>query len=75
MIRDKAAWEAWERNYRRSKSADFFHNMRVFEGLYEEACALGLFPLKEPLDGLETKIRLAKTVNVPTTAGSDRPGT
>jgi hypothetical protein len=75
MIRDKAAWEAWERNYRRSKSADFFHNLRVFEGLYEEACDFGLFPLKEPLGGLDIKIRLAKAVNVSTIAGSDRSGT
>ena len=33
------------------------------EALYQEAVALGVFPLKDPLDGLEVDIRIAKVVN------------
>jgi hypothetical protein len=34
--------------------------------LYEEARSLGIFPLKEPLDGIESDIHLARRLNVQT---------
>ena len=32
--------------------------------MYEEARALNIFPLKDPLEGLEEKIRFVKVLNV-----------
>ena len=43
---------------------DYFHNLRIFESLYEEAKKLGVFPLKNPLEGIEVDIRLAAVLNV-----------
>lgn len=37
--------------------------MRIAEALYEEARALGVLPLKDPLDGIEVKFRLANALN------------
>jgi len=64
MIKNRELLEQWEKKYLKEETPDFFHNLRLFEGLYEEAHALGVFPMKDPLDGLETKIRLAKAINV-----------
>lgn len=33
------------------------------DAMFEEARALKIFPLKDPLEGLETDIRAAKAVN------------
>lgn len=66
MIRDAERFAQWERAYLRSEPVDFFKNLRLVDALYAEARALGIFPLKNPLDGLEVKIRLAKVLNVST---------
>jgi hypothetical protein len=63
--------EQFEREYLRSERPDFFRNLQIFEALWEEGVALGVLPPKDPLEGLETKIFLAKVINVPTTAGND----
>ena len=48
----------------RESAVDFSQNLRIFEALYREACALGIFPLKNPLEGLQAKMDLAKALNV-----------
>ena len=64
MIRSRRFLEKWEKEHLRQETSDFFHNLRIFEGLYEEARALGALPLKNPLEGLESKVRLARRLNV-----------
>ena len=36
---------------------------KIVEALYKEAVALGVFPLKDSLEGLEVDIRIAKGIN------------
>ena len=44
-------------------------NFLIVEGLYREAVALGIIPLKNPLDGLDVDLRIARVINcVPKTA-------
>ena len=74
MISDKALWEAWEAEYIRSQPADFRRNLALLESMYEHARALGAFPPTDSLEGIDTKIRLARVVNVPTAPGTDRSG-
>lgn len=64
MIRNHDMLEQWKKKRSREQSPDYFQNLRLFEGLYEEARALGAFPLENPLDGLERKVRLARRLNV-----------
>jgi hypothetical protein len=37
--------------------------MRLLEAMFEEAVDLGVLPPREPLEGVETKIRLAHILN------------
>lgn len=37
--------------------------MQIFASLWTEAYNLGIFPLKEPLEGIETDIKIAKILN------------
>ncbi|MBI4165272.1 MAG: hypothetical protein HY508_06005 [Acidobacteria bacterium] len=67
MIRDAQSWADWEARYLASEPADFRRNLRLLEAMYEHARALGVFPLADPMEGLETDIRVAKALNVRTT--------
>jgi hypothetical protein len=68
MIRDCRRLKEWEIEYQRQERPDFFRNLQLYEALYSEARSLGLFPLRDPLEGLQVKIRMAKVLNVSTTA-------
>lgn len=43
---------------------NYFENLALVEGLYREAIALGALPLKDPMEGIENDIRLARILNV-----------
>jgi hypothetical protein len=75
MIKDTALWEKWEAQTVLSQPADFQRNLRLLDAMYEHARALGAFPPADALAGLETKIALAKALNVRPAAGTDRTGT
>ena len=64
MIKHSTLLEQFEKEYLRKEPPDFSRNLRIYEAMYEEACALGIFPLKVPLERLEEKIILAKAINV-----------
>ncbi len=42
---------------------DYPAALRIFTGLWEMGRSLGMLPLKDPLDGIETDIRLARILN------------
>jgi len=68
MIKMNSLMEAFEKEQARKSKPDFFKNLRIFEALFEEAKQLGVFPLKDPLEGIDVDIRLAQVLNVRTTA-------
>jgi len=68
MLKMNNLLEAFEKEQARKSKPDFFKNLRIFEALFEEAKQLGVFPLKDPLEGIDVDIRLAKVLNVRTTA-------
>ncbi len=45
------------------KQAEFEKKFAILDGLYREAVLLGVFPLKDPLEGLEVDIKLARALN------------
>jgi hypothetical protein len=63
MIKDAALLEEFERNLKRKEKADYLQNQRILEGMLEEAIHLKIFPLKDPLDGIEVDIRVARVIN------------
>jgi hypothetical protein len=72
MVIQPDLWAEWESGYVASEPADFQRNLKIMEAMYEHARALGVFPLVDPLEGLETDIRVAKALNVPTPSRDDR---
>lgn len=63
MIKDRVAWEAWEAHYIASDPSDFNRNLRILEAMCEYARSLGRFPPADSLEGLESRIELARVLN------------
>ena len=53
----------FENDQIRLEKADLLKNLEIVEAMYELAVTLGAFPLKNPLEGIENKIWLAKVIN------------
>lgn len=64
MMRDRRAYERFERDLIKSTKPDFFKNVRLLEAMYEEARGLGAFSREDSMDGVETAIRIARVVNL-----------
>lgn len=67
MIQNLHLIEALKKAQMKLSPPDYFQNLTIFEGLYREAETLGVLPAKDPLEGIETDIRLAGILNVQTT--------
>ena len=73
MVKRNALLDAFEKEQIRQNKADYRENLKIFEALYREAQALGVFPLEDPLEGIEVDIRLAKALHVRIPDSEDRP--
>ena len=62
MIKNYKKLQEFEKKLLKKK-VDIAQNFKIVEALYKEAVALGIFPLKNPLEGLEIDIKIAKVVN------------
>jgi hypothetical protein len=72
MIIDDPMLRAFEKEQIQKSPPDYHKNLRIFEALYEEARLLGVFPLENPLEGIEVDIALAAVLNVRGVTGKDR---
>jgi hypothetical protein len=72
MISNATLLRKFERDEIRKRKPDYFQNLRIFESLFEEAKHLGTFSLKDPLEGIEVDINLAKALNVQRPARKNR---
>jgi hypothetical protein len=63
MVRNLAMLERFEQEFIRSQPADIYRNLAIVEALAQEAEALGVFRRKDPLEGIETIVRVARAVN------------
>lgn len=64
MLKKVPLIEAFEKEQMQKAKPDYCRNLQIFESLYQEAKHLGVFPLKDPLEGIELDIRLAIVLNV-----------
>ncbi len=62
MIKTKEFRE-FELTLLRKEKIDIKRNFKIVEALYNEAVALGVIPFRDPLDGLDVDLRIAKVVN------------
>lgn len=63
MIKDAALLEDFERNLKRKEKAPYAQNLMILEGMLEEAIHLKILPMKNPLDGIEVDMRIARVIN------------
>ena len=73
MLKRNDLVEAFEKEQMRREPPDHQRNLRVVEALYEHARRLGALPLKDPLDGIEVDLRLARILNVRGHTDTHRP--
>jgi transcriptional regulator with XRE-family HTH domain len=62
-LRKGSEFLKFEHDFVREEKVDIVRNFRMVKALYKEAVALGIIPLKNPLDGIEVDLRIAKAVN------------
>ncbi len=63
MVKDREYLEQFEKTMQESEPVDFKKNFQIQQWLYEEARSLGAFPPADPLDGIESDIRIARILN------------
>ena len=63
MITDYKKLQKFEKELIRKEKVNIKKNFRIIDALYREAVELGIIPLKNSLEGLETDIKIAKVVN------------
>lgn len=62
-LRKRRELETFELDFVREEKVDLVRNFYIVEALYKEAVTLGIIPLKNPLDGIEVDLKIAKVVN------------
>jgi len=62
-VRKRSELLKFELDFLREEKVDIVRNFHIVEALYKEAVILGIIPLKNPLDGIEVDLKIAKVVN------------
>ena len=69
MVKDNSRLKEFEDKFVRKNKPDLMKNLQLLDHLYKEAKASSVFPLQEPLSGLDIDIKIAKVINsVPKTS-------
>lgn len=63
MISNREELLKFERDLVRKSKVNITENFRLLDALYREAVALRAIPMKDPLEGLEVDIKIAKVIN------------
>lgn len=63
MIRDSRILNNLERKVIKEEKLSFSEALAIFEAMWKEGMTLGVIPPKDPLEGIETDIRIARILN------------
>ena len=63
MIKDTKLLAEFEDSELRKEKPDYPSALRIFEAMWKEAILLGVVPLKDPLEGIEVDIKIARILN------------
>jgi hypothetical protein len=63
MITNPKKLRKFEQNLLKEDTTSIDQKFRLMDEMYKEARSLSVFPLKDPLEGLETDIKVAKAIN------------
>jgi len=59
----KNEFQKFEMELIKREKVDIKRNFHIVDALYQEAVTLGIIPLKNPLDGIEVDLKIAKVAN------------
>lgn len=63
MIKDNAYLKNFENELISKQKLPYEKALKIFEAMWEEGVSLGVLPPKDPLEGIEVDIRVAKILN------------
>jgi hypothetical protein len=63
MIKDAKLLSAFNDALLKKEELDYAASLRIFEAMWDEGRKLGVLPLKDPLEGIEVDIRIARILN------------
>ena len=63
MVKDSKLLTQFEREYLRQEKTDYFSSLHLFEEMWKEGVFLGALPPKDPLEGIEVDLRIARILN------------
>ena len=64
MVRNPELLREFDDEWIRSSPPDYHRNLRIVEAMLREARHLGVLPSRDPLEGIEVDIRIARALNV-----------
>lgn len=63
VIKDTRVLAEFEESELRREKPDYPRALRLFEAMWKEGMLLGVLPLKDPLEGIEVDIKIARILN------------
>jgi hypothetical protein len=63
MIKNPDIFENFEKERIKKEKLTFEEALKLFEAMWEEGVGLGVLPLKDPLEGIEVDIKIARILN------------
>ena len=63
MIKDLNLWKNFEKLFLKKEQLSYKNSLKIFEALWREAVSLKVLPPKNPLEGIETDLRIARILN------------
>lgn len=63
MIKNRRMLDDFEKSQIRKERLTYRKSLKLVESLWKEGMALGVLPPKDPLEGIETDIKLARILN------------
>jgi ribosomal 50S subunit-associated protein YjgA (DUF615 family) len=63
MVKDYKKLKKFENELILNSKVDIEKNYKILDAMYREAVELGVFPLKNLLEGIEIDIKIAKAIN------------
>ena len=63
MVRDAKLLARFEDEETRNEKLSYRQALKLFEAMWREAVGLGVLPSKDPLEDIESDIRIARVLN------------
>ena len=63
MIKNHPILQKFEKEFIAKRPVDLEKNLNIMDAMYDEAAAFGIFPLKDPVQGLDIDLKIARVIN------------